>query len=759
MSDIFDSGIDTVAAALGDDDIISEARKRFDRVNEYESIARQRYIADLLFEQGDSENNYQWPNEIKNARDGQRRPCLTMNIVQQHNKIISNTMKKNKQSVKFVALGNGATKESADVYQDIMRHIEHQSQAQIAYDIARGFMVGPGKGWWRLATDYVGPDSWDQEIFIHPVNDPLSVFMDPNIQQRNGSDSKWAFVFDDVPEDDLYEAYPEYRDQMVGMPLGLGTVNSDWVSKGLVRVCEYFRKIKKPDKAISFTRMGERYNLRRSQFHKLVLDKDSRKKIVDHPQTRIRDVVDEVVEWRLIVGSQVVDETIWPGKYIPLIRCVGEEMTLDGRYDCKGHTRWMKDAQRMFNFNASGQVEFVALQTKVPWMAPVKAIEEYIESWKTANVKNPALLVYNHQDPDNPDVPIPPPQRIDPPNFSPAYQTGMETAKAQLESVSGQHENSMGQQGNERTGAAISARQNQGDTATFHFQDHYEEALIFTGMQIIDLVPKIYDTKRVMQILANDGTDYALEIDPTLKQAYLQEIGHQNEVVKRVFNPLLGQYDIASTVGPAYGSRRDQARDALTLILTQAPGLTGLIGDLLMKDMDFESASEAALRLRRMVPPQALGTGPTQGEQALQQQLTAMQSAMVKLLDEKAKDRLKLVGKEQLRDIESYDAVTKRIAAEAKLLPADPEGLRAMIEQLVKETLKSSIDEVAADQSSSYLAATGNPPAEPSPVPGAQKAPDDEWYIADPTRKGKYLHIAPLAQEHQRSSIIGNGLG
>ena len=754
----FDTGIEQVSAALGADNIVEEARRRFDRVNEYESIARERYIADLLFEQGDPENNYQWPNEIKNARDGQRRPCLTMNIVQQHNKIISNTMKKNKQSVKFVALGNGATKESADVYQDIMRHIEHQSQAQIAYDIARGFMVGPGKGWWRLATDYVSADSNDQEIYIHPVNDPLCVFMDPNAQQRNGSDSKWLFAFDDVPEDDLWEAYPEFKDRMVGMPLGLGTVSGDWIRKGLVRVCEYFRKVKKHDKLISFARLGERHNIRESQFHKLVLDKDSRKRIVDHPQTRIRSVIDEVVEWYLIMGSEVIDQTIWPGKYIPFVKCAGEEMVLDGRYDCKGHTRWMKDAQRMFNFNASGQVEFVALQTKVPWMAPVKAIEEYIEQWKSANVKNPAVLVYNHQDPDNPDTPIPPPQRIDPPNFSPAFQTGMETAKAQLESVSGQHENTMGQPGNERTGAAINARQNQGDTATFHFQDHYEEALIFTGIQIIDLVPKVYDTKRVMQILADDGTDYALEIDPTLKQAYLQEMGHQNEIIKRVFNPLLGRYDIASTVGPAYGSRRDQARDALTLILTQAPGLTGLIGDLLIKDMDFESASEAALRLRRMVPPQALGTGPTQSEQALQQQLTAMQSAMVKLLDEKAKDRLKLVGKEQLRDIESYDAITKRIAAEAKLLPADPEGLRAMIEQLVQETLKTSIDEVAADQNDSYRTAAGEPAPEPPPVPGAIKAPDEEWYISDPTRKGKYLHIAPLAQERTRASVVSGGV-
>ncbi|WP_456301744.1 portal protein, partial [Ralstonia mannitolilytica] len=41
------------------------------------------------------------------------------------------------------------------------------------------------------------------------------------------------------------------------------------------------------------------------------------------------------------------------------------------------HTRNLKDAQRMYNYMSSANVEFIALQTKTPFIAPAEAIEGY----------------------------------------------------------------------------------------------------------------------------------------------------------------------------------------------------------------------------------------------------------------------------------------------------------------------------------------------------------------------------------------------
>ena len=241
----------------------------------------------------------------------------------------------------------------------------------------------------------------------------------------------------------------------------------------------------------------------------------------------------------------------------------------------------------------------------------------------------------------------------------------------------------MGMQGNERTGAAIDSRKAQGDTATFHFSDNYEGALQSIGRQLIDLIPIIYDTERLHKIVAEDGEEMDVKIDPTAQQAFRQEVDARGEVIARIFNPTVGKYDVAANVGPAFGTKREETRDALSTILAQNPGLSGLIGDLLIGSYDFEAAQEASRRLKRMVPPVALGKGPTQQEQQLQQQVQALTQALQKALEETGKDKLKLVGKDQMRDIDAYKAETDRM----KVLPMNQGEVEKLVQQLIQDAL------------------------------------------------------------------------
>jgi hypothetical protein len=292
----------------------------------------------------------------------------------------------------------------------------------------------------------------------------------------------------------------------------------------------------------------------------------------------------------------------------------------------------------------------------------------------------------------------------------------------------------------------------QGATATYHFQDNYEDALIYTYQQIIDLIPKVYDTRRIKHILADDGTEMEVDIDPRAAQAYAQELDRQNLVVRRVFNPQLGKYDVAAEIGPNIASKRKEAVDALTVILTEAPALTSIIGDILLRNMEFDDAQEAALRLKRMVPPQALGQGPTPNEQMQQQQITQLQSALAAAMQQQGKDALKLEGRAQMRDIDVYEAETKRIQALTNMAQGDPEQMRPVIEQLINDILetnlmpilKQNLENAGGEMASS--AADINPQAQP-PVPGAQQAGDGQWYMLDPTRRTRYLRIGPLMQE------------
>lgn len=507
-----------------------------------------------------------------------------------------------------------------------------------------------------------------------------------------------------------------------------------WVTKDSVRVAEYFEIETKDDTLVSFVYAGERKTIRLSR-----VPSNARKALLATDSTKTRPIKVPQVMWYLIVGNTKVDEREWPGKFIPLIRAVGEELVVDGILDRKGHTRAMIGAQRMLNYNASAQVEFVALQGKTPWIATVQAVEGYETMWNTANTVNHSVMIYNGLMDDGETV-IPPPKRTEPPNAAPGYQAGMETAFQQIMMVSGQWQAQMGMAGNERTGAAIGKRQQQADTATYHFQDNYESALIFTAEQIADLAQKVYDTKRVMMILGDNDESFEMTIDPQAGASYSEQLKADGSVARRIFNPTLGDYTVAPSVGPAVASANEETANALTLMVTQAPTLLPLVGDLLVGALPFPKAQEAARRLRRMVPPQALGNGPTPTEQHLTATASALSKSLAAALQETAKGQLKLVGKEQMRDIDSYEAETKRMAALADSLPTDPEGLKKIIEQLVSDTLGTPLKPIS-QANANDLDVDGASPPEPGMPLHAMKAPDGNHYLRDPSRPGKFLRV------------------
>lgn len=675
--------------------IVREASKRFKQVSDWEANARDNFLDDTRFAHGDADNGYQWPNRIRSNRDIDARPCLTMNVVRQHNLQIINEAKQNKSSVQFRATGGSATKDSADLYQAMFRQVEYVSNAQSAYETAIEHQVTGGWGWIRVVTEYENNNTFDQCFRIKRVWDPLSVYMDMDCQEKDCSDARYGFVFDLVPDKDLDNAYPWLKDKMQGTaPLGGLTSEDSWNITDHTRVCEYFRKVPKADKLLSFIdpKTGLRKNLKKS-----MMPDEVYQAVKELPLTKSRDITTWEIEWYLIVGQKVVDQTIWPGKYIPLIRVLGEETVIDGVMDRKGHTRAMKDAQRMYNYNASAQIEFGALQSKVPWLAAAEAIEEYETMWNSANIANHSVLVFKSVNEQGEN--IPPPQRIEPPQASNLYASGMETAFNQMMMTSGQWQNQMGMGGNERTGAAIDRRQEQGYTAVYHFQNNYAEALRFIGKQFIDIVPKLYDTPRLLRLQTEDGEDFDLQIDPTAQQALQQRRDQNNIVVSRILNPQLGEYDVQSDVGPAYGTRREETVRAMTLLLTQNPELTSIIGDLLLNSMDFKEAQEAARRLKRMVPQQALGNGPTQSEAAMQEQIKSLTDALTKALQELGVKKIKLAAKDESRDIQVFDAQTKRLKVIIDGLEAN--GHLAQAEaQMLHDSVNAHLDRVVTLQES-----------------------------------------------------------
>ncbi len=697
--------------------LIDRAKKRFNRCQEWESEFRARFRDDIKFLYADSDNQEQWPAAVRAQRQLDQRPMLTVNKTHTHWLHVVNQGRENKASIKIIATGGQSSYDSSQIYTALARRIEYASDAQSAYDIARGFQVGGGIGYVRVVTDYSEENGFDQDIYIRPIPDPLSVYMDPMIKQKDGSDAKFAFIHDEMDRDDFESRYPN-------VTIGGGfdvEVSQGWLSNNKVRVAEYYEveettewafAVQGPDGSMQFMRESE-IDPNVTQLNLMAAEDGS---IVQKRKVKKRQI-----KWYLIAGNQIIDRRDWPGRYIPIVRFIGEEVITDGRLDRKGLVRYMKDAQRMYNYNTSAQVEFGALQTKIPYIAPIEAIEGHENYWHNANRENFAVLPYNSKDENDNDVT--PPTRTQPPAVAEAFAVGMESAAREMMMASGQYEATFGVQSQELSGRALERRKNQGERATFHYLENESTAKRFIGKIIIDLAPKIYDTKRVMRIMAEDGEEQEIMIDPELKSPIQQQENTLENKTATLFNPAVGAYGVVASVGPNFETRRQEAFEAMKEMIVGVPELARVIGDLFVSQGDFPSAERIAERLRNWIPPDIRGDGPSQQEQMLMQQNqelmqmvqqlgTELQSkiAMEKLakqeVDQKTLNHLaERMEAHQRVILDSFKAETDRIKAVQPA--ATPEEMAPLVAQAILDALRAQSPSDLAQEGMSGAAAMG----------------------------------------------------
>jgi hypothetical protein len=723
---------------LSDDDkIIEIAKRRFKACEDWEAIARRNFEYDYKFANGDSINMFQWDSWVVGDRITNDRPCLTINKTMQHCLQIINDGKQNKPGVNIRPVGDTASYEAAQIYQEVVRHIEYLSNAENIYDKASEFQVIGGIGYWRVTTEYLDDSGDDpmsmfaQDILVKPVKDPRSVYLDPDINEVDGSDANFGFIFSDEPKD-LYEAkYPKYKD--AGGSAVFNNTADGWFTQNHVRVAEYYTKINEEDTYIWFLTpenqepiAGFMSELRKredweeiSELYKSIKKRESNLPTKDRTW-RERKVIRGNIKCYKIAGNTIIDRYDWLGKYIPIVRVIGRETVIDGILDRIGHTRALLDPQRIYNVNSSANVEFGALQTKSPVVASGDAVEGYEEYYKTANTVNHAWIPYNAYDEEGRQ--LPPPQRMAAPQSSPAYVQQMQIAQNEMMMVSGQYQAQMGENENAKSGIAINQRQRQGDRATYHFVDGLAIATRYTGKILIDLIPKVYDTKRVMEIEAKDGTVMKLTIDPNFEGGYAKQVPDQNQdpslpnlPVEVIFNPSVGKFAVQSDNGPSFATRRQEAFNALTQIAAQNKEFMNVAGDILWKVADFPEAQVLAARWRRIIPPNVTGDAPNpqmteamqQAAQKIEQQLSIIASQTKDLADKEReldrKDReLELKEKEVsvTQQRLDYEAENKRLAALGNSGPAvTPEQIQPVLKQLLKEMLASgniSVDDLVA---------------------------------------------------------------
>ena len=662
-----------VVANGGDDrpddprDLLSVMRSRFTMAVSAYSESREDELDDLRFEAGSPDNQWQWPADVLATRgsvQGQTinaRPCLTINKLPQHVHQVTNEQRQNRPSIKVIPVDDKADVEVAEVFEGVIRHIEYISDADVAYDTACENQVTYGEGYIRVLTKYCDDTSFDQDLFIGRIRNSFSVYMDPTIQDPCGSDAEWCFITQDMTKAEYERQFPNAAPISSTIQQGVGDSSlSQWLTEDTVRIAEYFY----------YKHVPVKLNLYPGNISvEEGSPEDKQLKALGQKPIRSRTADVKKVKWLKTNGFEILEEQDWAGRFIPVIRVVGNEYEVDGRLYVSGLVRNAKDAQRMYNYWVSQEAEMLALAPKAPFIGYGGQFEGYEMQWKTANTTNWPYLEVNPDATDGNGSMLPLPQRAQPPMASSGLLQAKMGASDDIKSSTGQYDSSLGATSNERSGRAILAREKQGDTGTYHYVDNLARAIRHCGRQLVDLIPKIYDTERIARIIGIDGEVKTAKINPTQEEPIKKIVDETGIVIEKIYNPSVGKYDVCVATGPSYMTKRQEALDAMSQLLQGNPQLWQVAGDLFVKNMDWPGAQEMAKRFAKTIDPKLLSdqdedpalAAANQQIQAMGQELDQMHAMLQNV--NKSMEAQDLDRKNFEAEIKAYQAETQRISA------------------------------------------------------------------------------------------------
>ncbi len=617
--------------------LLFTARKRFDQCDKAEHDNRKDALDDIKFLNGE-----QWDPAIKAKR--KNRPCLTLDRLNQFRRQVINDIRQNRPTIKVQGVDDKADPEVAKILSGLIKHIEYNSNADVATDTAADCAVSGGFGYFRITTDYCTDDGDEQDIFFRRIANPFTVYMDPDSQEPDNADARFAFVTEQLSRAAFKAQYPKAEALSVNLE-GIGDNFQDWISEDSIRIAEYW-----------------------------VVEE------TEVPGPGKRKAKKRTVKCYKISGADVLEENVWPGRWIPIIPVLGEEVNIEGKRILRSLIRGAKDAQKLYNFWKSTEAELLQKSPKTPYVGAKGQFKGQEAKWASANVEDWPYLEYEPVDIRG--TMVGPPQRV----AFPGPPTGLiQAAAASSEDIMaslGMYHNTLGQQGNETSGRAIMARQREGDNATFHFTDNLVRAIRHAGRILVDLIPKIYDSERMVRILGEDGSEKIVKLNEIVVQDGIETV--LNDVT-------VGRFDVVVSAGPSYATKRQEAAESMMAFVQAVPNAAAAISDLVAQNMDWPGAEKIAERLKKTLPPGLADEtdeqgNPIQGQQPpppeMVQAIQESQQIIAQLEEQLAMASQAVEDKAADREMELEK---ERIKADAEIKKAAITAQTDVVEQLLQQ--------------------------------------------------------------------------
>jgi hypothetical protein len=552
-------------------DIIDDCKEFIQSVESYESTARSNMKADLDCFYGDL-----WEGVAPGYRekmDRYARPVLEMKRMGPIVRRVVNDIINMEPGIKTQGR-NTADKQKSENRQGVIRHILYNSNAQDAISRAVLHAGIMGRGHWRIATDWVEGQFY-QEIKLDPIKNPLNVYLDPHRRTQDYSDIKCAAIVERMPKDEFEREYPEAD------PVNWeqSTIEGNWYDEESLLIAEYweYKYVRKTLCQYVDGSIGYKDEIAKE------LKQDAKLSIVNE-----REEVVKELWWYKLTGKEVLDKRKIPGP-IPIATVVaGEGEDSSGTLDIFGVVRDCKGSAWMYDLTSSLEAENFLQNSITPWTGDPRQFEGFETLYAESNSVPRAYLPHNTVIEEG--MMVPAPSRVAPIPISPALLNAKMGYVNDMMASSGVNEARMGMQSNETSGRAILARSQESRATNSHIARSVNGAMTYTA-RILNKWMEVYmDTARVAKILDIELKPSSIDIEGPA------DLGDAYD-------------DIIVTMGTGYLSNRMEAMESMMAFIQANPATAPLISDLIAENSDWPGSQKIAERLRSVMDPQVLEAG------------------------------------------------------------------------------------------------------------------------------------------------------
>lgn len=563
--------------------------------------------------------------------------------------------------------------ETAKIRQVIVKDTMLSTDAKRHYQIAAKQAFVGGFGAFLVDTDYINQKSFDQNIVYRSFKDATRCYWDLGAEHPNKIDGMRCGYIARMTRQKFRSIYGKDIEEKIKKEIGLLSKSQEEIAlstenqssdstenqssenpftwsddSGITLIYDYVRKMTKDTlyklsngKIVNQEELGEIIEKSQQHIEQQSISKIMMRNGVDEIQDQLpqaqpsemprqteitteeddfmtlydegmpirieesKPIKKSKIVHRLIAGEYVLEETEFPSEDLPLI-FVDQNSYFDknGKQLCRPFLLDAIDAQRYLNYLGTQCAYLLKISRWDQWIGSKKNVQslDTQRDWKDPTVVK-GMLTYD-ESPSGAK-----PEQIRPPELSATLMEQYQRAIDDMYTSSGLYPTRLGQVGNEVSGAAIDARTRQGSYPTYVAFNSINMAITAGGIVVNQMIPRVYDTQRVMNLMTPDKGRQNITINQSMDE-YGEKI--KNDVRK-------GEFQVILQAGPSYEGQKAEALESLQLALQNNPSIFNLIADLYAENLPLVNTIEIKNRFKTLVPPAILEAGKT-GQMPQEQQ-------------------------------------------------------------------------------------------------------------------------------------------